>query len=262
MKMKTYLQSIKSKRAIAKHTAAGSYELGLEDDQARFNKLMVFGCSHTLYGHIYDEPTSNLKTGHFTAEGSWNDIVANEYGLSLDNRGQCGSANYWIYQRVIQALESINDQTLVIVQWSYESRAVVKKDHCPIHPNLEHPLARSYYEKFYMEDQEISKMLGWTLILSKLIPNFYFDFCDGCDYINVHSPQAFASVEQLPGYLGLFGLPFHNYNQSTRYACSHLNPSGQQNLAQMYMTALSRKDQFFNTKSAKRLAVTPNAAKR
>ena len=243
MKMKTYLQSIKSK----------------------FNRLMVFGCSHTLHGHFYDEPNSNLKAREFTAKGSWSDIVASEYGLSLDNHGRCASPNYWIYQRAIHELESITDQTLVIVQWSYESRAVVKEDNNPIHSNLNHELARPYYEKFYIEDQEISKMLGWTLVLSKLIPNFYFDFCDGSDHLRAHSPQAFASVAQQPGYLGLFDGPFYSHkicDQSTLYRCSHLNASGQQRLAQLYMTALSRKDQSLHIKGAKRLAVTHNAAKR
>src|SRR6056300_984986 len=126
---------------------------------AEFDKLMVFGCSNTLTGHIHDEPTSDLPAGKFVVEDSWNDQLARTLGLSLDNRGLAGSANYWIYQRVIQALDTITDKTLVIVQWSYESRAVTSgNEHKPIHATLEHKHSRPYYDNFYIEDQEISKM--------------------------------------------------------------------------------------------------------
>ena len=211
--------------------------------KSKYDQLMVFGCSNTLNGHIHDEPTSDLTAGEFTVQGSWSDQVARTLGLKLDNYGLAGSANYWIYQRAIKALNTITDKTLVIVQWSYECRAVARDDHIkPIHINLQHKHSRSYYDNFYIEDQEISKMLGWTLILSNLIPNLYFDFCDGSDHLREHSPEAFRSVEQLPGYLGLFGRPFHChsiFDKSNRYACSHLNTSGRAQLAKLYTLALN-----------------------
>lgn len=40
----------------------------------KFNHLMVFGCSNTLYGHINDEPTSRLPRGEFQAAHSWSDM--------------------------------------------------------------------------------------------------------------------------------------------------------------------------------------------
>ena len=211
--------------------------------QSKYDKLMVFGCSNTLNGHIHDEPTSKVPTGKFVVDNSWSDQVARTLGLKLDNYGLAGCANYWIYQRAIKALNTITDRTLVIVQWSYESRAVASgNDTKPIHANLEHKHSRSYYDQFYIEDQEISKMLGYTLLLSKMIPNLYFDFCDGSDHLRAHSPEAFRSVEQLPGYLGLFGRPFHChsiFDQSNRYACSHLNTSGRAQLAKLYTLALN-----------------------
>jgi hypothetical protein len=226
-------------------TAYWSLSMRKREISAEFDKMMVFGCSNILNGHIHDEPTSDLPAGKFIVEDSWNDQLARTLGLTLDNHGRAGSANYWIYQRVIQALDTITDKTLVIVQWSYESRAVARGDDIkPIHVNLDHKHSRSYYDNFYIEDQEISKMLGYTLLLSKMIPNLYFDFCNGSDHLREHSPEAFHSVAQLPGYLGLFGRPFHChsiFDQSNRYECSHLNASGRAQLAKLYTFALSRR---------------------
>jgi hypothetical protein len=205
----------------------------------RFDHLMVFGCSNTLHGHINDEPTSELPKGKFQAEKSWSDWLAKTFSSRLDNYGAAGSANYQIYQKVIKNLYNITDRTLVIVQWSYSSRTIVnwngRQQH--IHTNRRHDKAHIYYDLFYIEDQEISKMLGWTMLLSQMVPNLYFDFCEGSDYLLAQSPQAFKCVQQQPGYLGIFRKPFQTLSVN-RYSCSHLNPKGHRELAKLYTRKL------------------------
>ena len=205
----------------------------------KFNHLMVFGCSNTLYGHINDEPTSRLPRGKFQAAHSWSDVLATTHRLRLDNHGAAGSPNYSIYQRVVQHLHNVTPRTLVIVQWSYSNRAVVMYNGLQQHilDNLLHKKARSYYNYFYIEDQEISKMLGWTMLLSEMVPNLYFDFCEGSTDLLARSPQAFKCVQQQPGYLGIFQRPFHMLDQN-RYSCSHLNLRGHRGLAQLYSRKL------------------------
>ena len=197
-----------------------------------YKNLKFYGCSHGKMGS-----TSN-RFHNWVDEKSLPWVLAKKLNLNLINNSDPGASNFKIFKNVYENIQDITVDDLVFVQWSYVDRIW-----CPswytVMPGQKTKLSKVYYTSFYSDLQEINKVLGYTLLLDAILPNFYFNFCDGNKFLDNQSPKTFQSIKNKSNYLNINseGLTFG----FKEYLIDgfHLNEKGQEILAQRYLDKLT-----------------------
>ena len=89
------------------------------------NNLFTFGCSYTD-SYLNNMIPPYVEYEKFRGDKSfpriWNDLLAEKMGLNLINYGEGGSGNDYIFQMFCKHMYEIDNQDIVIVQWTYNSR--------------------------------------------------------------------------------------------------------------------------------------------
>lgn len=210
--------------------------VGLDKNKSpvKIKNLVVYACSHGKFG--------TAANGIWRDQYSWPYLVARELDLQLYNKSVEGSHNYGIFSRCLSDYHSnlIDRESLVIIQWSHINRAWQKNGNTAM-PNLSSKQSRIFYKYLYNEHQEITKVLGYTLILEKLIENLLFDFSDGRQIFERYARDTVGVLDKIWGYMNCNNECITHVPANQLFPCSHLNKLGHQNQADIYAKKIQQK---------------------
>lgn len=193
--------------------------------------LYLYSCSHGK--------TGNLKNHNWSDDNSWGQLLSSELGCNFINRSAPGVSNYYIFNEIYKDLDKISDNDIVIVQWTYITRTYQKDQN--ILPSTNNKISKIYYNNLYYDHQEANKVLGYTLLIDKLITNFFFNFADGSDYIDNISPNTFSIINTMNNYLKINSnlIPYFLEPQYI-FECGHLNDKGHSIIKKLYNKKLKK----------------------
>jgi hypothetical protein len=195
--------------------------------------LRVYACSHGKVGSI-NAVTSN----EWYDEGSFGWHLAKKLNLNFINNSQPGASNYHIFKRIYKDLPYITEEDLVLVQWSYIDRAYYKEFET-IMPHTPGKISRVYYKYLYQDTQEANKVFGYTTLVQSMIPNFYFNFCNGSDLMYNCSTFTFKKIKENPGFLNINRTQLSMLFPNELIDGFHFNKKGHELLAERYFDIMS-----------------------
>jgi len=196
--------------------------------------LKVYACSHgkmSSFSYFRNKWKDNNSFGWY---------MSKKLNLNFINKSDPGGSNFTIFKTIYNDLNQISSEDLVIVQWSYYSRAyLANKPGFTTKIHYDDKNSKIYYKNFYDELQEINKVLGYTLLLDSLIPNFYFTFSTGSEDLEKFSEKTFRVIKDKKNYLNIFeksiSETFSNYLENDGF---HLTEQGQELLSEKYIDKL------------------------
>jgi len=194
-------------------------------------RLRVYSCSHGLLGQS--------GKNDWSTENTWGQHLAKRFDLDYINKSEAGHSNFHIFRNVYNDLSDIKDTDLVFVQWSHTNRAWAYNQRS-VMPLNNDKLSKTYFKTLYNELQEINKVIGYTMILDKMLNNFVFNFFEGDEFFKKHSPQTWPIIDSMPNYLNVNSIMMSYMFSNDKYPCMHLNETGQYNVYQLYEKELSK----------------------
>ena len=195
------------------------------------DRLKVYSCSHGLLGQV----------GHnnWSTENTWGQHLANRFDLDYVNKSKAGYSNFHIFRTVYNDFNDIKDTDLVFVQWSHTNRAWADNQ-SSVMPLNNDKLSRTFFKHLYTELQEINKVIGYTMILDKMLNNFVFNFFEGDEFFKRHSSETWPIISSMPNYLNVNSIMMSHMFFNDKYPCMHLNETGQYNVYNLYEKELSK----------------------
>lgn len=195
--------------------------------------LRVYACSHGKMG------STNDPHNKWVDEGSFGWYLSKKLNLNLINHSAPGASNFNIFNSVYNDLNNISNEDMVLVQWSYVDR-IWCPEYFTIMPHHTTKKSKLYYSSFYNDLQEINKVLGYTLILDNILPNFYFNFSDGSELFEAKSAATFEKIKNKLNYLKINKNRLtYGFNDQFLIDGFHLTLHGQEMLASRYLDKLS-----------------------
>ena len=195
----------------------------------KLKRLRIYSCSHGLLG----KTSNNL----WQEENTWGYHLANKYGLEYINKSKAGYSNFHIFRTVYNDLKELDSNDLVFVQWSHTNRAWAL-DQPSVLPLNNDKLSKIYFKNLYNDLQEINKVIGYTLILDKLINNFVFNFFEGESYFKGYSSETWPLIAQMPNYLNVNDRAMNHIVDKKKFPCMHFDTDGHQEIADLYSKKL------------------------
>ena len=196
--------------------------------------LIVFACSHGKFGKAHN--------GEFWQDDkSWPFLLAERLNVNLINYSRPGASNFHIFNLIYEKLKNknITDKDIVLVHWSYVNRIwQVEKE--TIMPHVTSRQAKLYYKFMYNDIQEINKVIGYSLLLSRKINNFYFDFTDGREFLEKQSPETFNVLESERGYLNANSKQVNALERHQLFDCNHMKEEGHMITAEKFYQSLKK----------------------
>lgn len=205
------------------------------------NRLFFYGCSFGLCRHPVDK---NI----FDNSQSICDFIAKDSKLVPINRSKPGADAYTLFQKFINDIRDnhIERDDQVIFQLPFISRAKIASNRygkavMPIHSDK---IAKTYYKHFYLEEQNLSQIVGLMLIADKLCPcKFFFTFVDGAKRLNAVHHEYFKIARSLPQYLKVFDDSIVDlFNKDNYYPCHHPLPEANKQISEWYKVQLYKKN--------------------
>lgn len=204
--------------------------------------LHIYSCSLGMYGTI--EAGHGITPHAWVNEGSFGWNLANTLGYDINNRSQPGGCNFNIFQRCLDDTKSklIQPNDLVILQYTSIDRAW--STGWPILPHgstVSSELHTMYYQHLHNETQSLAMMVGFNLILKKLVPcNTYFTVSNDFTLLKQIDNSMFEILKSDENFIN-FGNGVWEYFNSLKnsdYFISktdnHLSKNGHKFLADMY----------------------------
>jgi hypothetical protein len=197
------------------------------------NKLYVFACSYGKHGTMVDNK--------WVDDNSFGDNLAKKFNMEFKNFSVVGACNYTILKQLTNVCKSIQDDDMVIVQWTFMHRAWSRYNYT-IMPSVENEMSEVYYKNFYSEQQNLLTMVSYNSYARSLVnckyyysisdnlndiksisKNIYYDLLDDISFVKVTDGKTYVSpitvVKKIPDYV---------------YSCFHPNIKGHDILANLY----------------------------
>jgi len=194
-------------------------------------RLRVYSCSHGLLG----------QTGHnnWSTENTWGYHLAKHFNLEYVNKSKAGYSNFHIFRTVYNDLPDIKNSDLVFVQWSHTNRSWAL-DQPSVMPHNNDKLSKTFFKHLYIELQEVNKVIGYTMILDKILNSFVFNFFEGDAFFKHHSPKTWPIISSMPNYLNVNSIMMSHMFSEDKFPCMHLNETGHHNVYKLYEKELSK----------------------
>ena len=141
------------------------------------SKLWVYGCSfasgHGVLGSDHDNMLQD-KYGYIQIpEGCFGKFCADELGMELQLQAVSGTSNFNILDSLYQDVESMDNDDIVIIMWTYPDRTLFydeqdRPHHC-IATLADSGLSKTYYEEIYSERRSKTETTSLILAANQLL---------------------------------------------------------------------------------------------
>jgi len=203
------------------------------------HNLYLYACSFGKFGS-----SVGINAHNWVDENSFGDVLSKKINLKLINRSQPGGSNFHIFDKVMQDINSISENDLVIIQYSFINRAYCtdhKKTVMPHHLEFE-----EYYQKFYSDRQSFAMLVSFNEYLKKKIKGRLIFSCvdnlhllktiDNTMYEDFTNDDRFVSTQTNSPIEYLYRLS----DKTLLFPCTHPSMSGHIKLAELYYDFITK----------------------
>jgi hypothetical protein len=170
--------------------------------------LHFFGCSHGLYGTV---DGSHPDAHTWTTDKSVPMVLSKLLNTELNNQSWAGSCNYQIFRQALKVMDSIGEDDIVFMQWTYVRKiwtthgASLWISDSPIKNtpreveidwmnnmtvDLFDQMTNTYYHHFFDTEQELSQLISFNnMIKSRTKGKYYFSIIDSEELFKIITPE-------------------------------------------------------------------------